>query len=316
VLAYIVRRLFALIPILLILTAFVFSIFRFLPGGPIEMMAPPDEVFNEEVRLALEKELGLDRPIIVQYADWLWRALHGDLGESIYSQLPVWQLIMERFPATLYLTLAATFLAIVIAIPLGTIAALYKNTLTDYVAIGTSVFGITVPNFWLALIMILLFSLGLRWLPSMGYVDPMQNFFGSLRHLAMPAVVLAVYPCAVATRMTRSSMLDELNKEYVYTARAQGFPEWKIVFKYTLKNALIPTLTVVGLLFARQLGGTIIIETIFGWPGIGLLIFEHINARDFPVLQAAVLLLAVFFVGINLVVDLLYRLVNPRVELT
>lgn len=315
-LKYTILRLLTLIPILLILTVFVFSIFRFLPGGPIEMMVPPDEVFDENVRKSLEKELGLDRPVIVQYADWLWRALHGDFGESIYSQLPVWDLILERFPATFYLAVASILLAVVIAIPLGAIAALRKNTMTDYMAMGTSIFGLTVPNFWLALILILIFSLGLGWLPSIGYVDPLQDFFGSLKHIVIPAVVLATSPCAIATRMTRSSMLDELNKEYVYTARSLGLPEWKIIFKYTLKNALIPTITIVGLQLARLLGGTIIIETIFGWPGIGLLIFEHINARDFPVLQAAVLLLAMFFVGINLVVDLLYRLVNPRVELT
>ena len=315
-LKYIIRRLLNLIPILFLLTFFVFIIFRFLPGGPIEMMVPPDEVFDEAVREALEKELGLDRPILVQYVDWLWRALRGDLGESIFTQLPVRELILERLPATLYLAVAAVILAIVVAIPVGTIAALRKNTMIDYVAMGTSVFGLTVPNFWLALIMILLFSLGLRWLPSMGYIDPLQDFFGSLKHFVLPTVVLAASPCAIATRMTRSSMLDELNKEYVYTARSQGLPEWKIIFKYTLKTALIPTITIVGLQFARLLGGTIIIETIFGWPGIGLLIFEHINARDFPVLQAAVLLLAIFFVGMNLLVDLMYRLVNPRVELT
>ncbi len=312
---YTIRRLLNLIPVIFILTAFVFFVFRFLPGGPIDMMVPPDEVMDEEVRRALEKELGLDRPVIIQYLDWLWQALHGDLGESIYSQLPVWELIIERFPATLYLALAATLIAIVVAIPMGTIAALNKNSAIDYVAMGTSVFGVTVPNFWLALIMILFFLLGLRWLPSMGYIDPTQDFIGSLKHFVMPAVVLAFYPCAVATRMTRSSMLDELNKDYVYTARSQGLPEWKVIFKYTLKNALIPTITIVGLLFARQLGGTIIIETIYSWPGVGLLIFEHINARDFPVLQAAILMLAFFFVGITLVVDLMYRLVNPRVEL-
>jgi peptide/nickel transport system permease protein len=316
VLRYIIRRLLNLIPILFILTFFVFIVFQFLPGGPIEMLVPPDEVFDEEVRKAMEKELGLDRPIMVQYLDWLWHAIQGDFGESIFSQLPVGGLIMERFPATLYLALAAIVLAIVVAIPLGTIAALHKNTMTDYIAMGTSIFGLTVPNFWLALILILLFSLGLGWFPSMGYIDPTEDFFGSLKHFIMPAVVLAASPCAIATRMTRSSMLDELNKEYVYTARSQGLPEWKIVFKYTLKNALIPTITIVGLQFARLVAGTIIIETIFGWPGIGLLLFEHINARDFPVLQAAVLLLAVIFVGMNLVVDLLYRLVNPRVELT
>ena len=315
-LKYIIRRLLNLIPILFILTFFVFIIFHFLPGGPIEMLVPPDEVFDEEVRKAMEKELGLDRPIMVQYLDWLWHAIHGDFGESIFTQLPVWGLILERFPATLYLAIASIVMAIVVAIPLGTIAALRKNTMTDYIAMGTSIFGLTVPNFWLALILILLFSLGLRWFPSMGYIDPTQDFFGSLKHFVMPAVVLAVSPCAIATRMTRSSMLDELNKEYVYTARSQGLPEWKIIFKYTLKNALIPTITIVGLQFARLLTGTIIIETIFGWPGVGLLIFEHINTRDFPVIQAAILMLAVFFVGMNLVVDLLYRLVNPRVELT
>jgi peptide/nickel transport system permease protein len=314
-LKYTIWRLLNLIPIIFILTFFVFIIFHFLPGGPIEMMVPPDEVFDEDVREALAKELGLDRPILVQYGDWLWHALHGDFGESIFTQLPVWGLILERFPATLYLAVAAVVLAIVIAIPLGTVAALYKNTMVDYMAMGSSIFGLTVPNFWLALIMILIFSLGLRWLPSMGYIDPLQDFFGSLKHFVMPTLVLAVSPCAIATRMTRSSMLDELNKEYVYTARSQGLPEWKIIFKYTLKNALIPTITIVGLQFGRLLGGTIIIETIFGWPGVGLLIFEHINARDFPVLQAAILMLAFFFVGINLVVDLMYRLVNPRVEL-
>ncbi|ETX07217.1 MAG: hypothetical protein ETSY2_12475 [Candidatus Entotheonella gemina] len=167
-LKYTIWRLINLIPILFILTFFVFIIFHFLPGGPIELMVPPDEVFDEEVRKALEKELGLDRPILIQYADWLWRALHGDFGESIFTQLPVWGLILERFPATLYLAVAAIVLAIVIAIPLGTVAALRKNTMIDYMAVGSSIFGLTVPNFWLALIMILVFSLGLRRVAQYG----------------------------------------------------------------------------------------------------------------------------------------------------
>ena len=225
------RRLLNLIPFLFILTCFVFIIFQFLPGGPIDMLVPPDEVFDEGVRKAMEKELGVDRPIMVQYVDWLWHALQGDFGGSIFTHLPVWGLIVERVTATLYLAIAAIVLAIIVAISLGAIAALRKNTMTDYIAMGTSIFGLTAPNFWLALILILFFSLGLRWFPSMGYLDPTQDFFGSLKHFVMPAVVLAVSPCAIATRMTRSSMLDELNKQYVYTARSQGLPEWKIIVR-------------------------------------------------------------------------------------
>jgi peptide/nickel transport system permease protein len=299
-----------------LLSLFIFSISHMLPGDPIDAMVPPDEAADPEIREILIKELGLDRPLMVQYFDWLWSLLHGDFGQSIFTRQPVKKLVFQAIPATLYLAVAAFLIAVLVAIPLGTIAAVKKNTRVDYMAMVAALLGVSIPGFWMALMFILFFSLKLGWLPSMGHVGLTVNAAASLKHLLLPALVMAALPCAIVTRMIRSSMLDELKKEYVNTPRSQGLPQRMVIYKYTLKNALIPTITMVGLWFARLLAGTIIIETIFGWPGIGSLVFDSINARDYPVLQAAVLMLATAFVTINLIVDLLYKLVDPKVQLS
>ncbi len=313
---YVINRIIYLIPVLLLLSLFIFSISHMLPGDPIDALVPPDEAADPEIREILIKELGLDRPVMVQYFDWLWSLLHGDFGQSIFTRQPVKKLVFQAIPATLYLASAAFLIALLVAIPLGTIAAVKKNTRVDYAAMVAALLGVSIPGFWLALMFILFFSLKLGWLPSMGHVDLTVNAAASLKHLLLPALVMAALPCAIVTRMIRSSMLDELKKEYVNTPRSQGLPQRMVIYKYTLKNALIPTITMAGLWFARLLGGTIIIEQIFGWPGVGLLIWNSINARDYPVLQAGVLILATAFVTINLIVDLLYKWVDPRVQLS
>jgi peptide/nickel transport system permease protein len=198
---------------------------------------------------------------------------------------------------------------------LGTLASVKRNSLVDYTAQTTSLLGISIPEFWFAIMCILFFSLYLGWLPSSEYYSPMDNLGKSLKHLILPALAVGFRQAAYTTRLTRSSMLDEVNKEYVDTARSLGLPEWKVLYKYTLRNALIPTLTISGIQLYQLLGGTVVVETIFAWPGIGRAIFEAIVSRDFPLIQAGVLVLAAFAVIINLLVDLMYRLLNPRVRL-
>jgi ABC-type dipeptide/oligopeptide/nickel transport system permease component len=223
--------------------------------------------------------------------------------------------IFERIPATLYLAVVGVVISLVIAIPLGTVAAVKRNTMVDYVSQTVSLFGISIPEFWFAILCVLLFALYLGWLPSSGYYRPMENLGLSLKHLVLPAVAIGFRQAAITTRLTRSSMLDEVQKEYVDTARALGLPEHKVIYKYTLRNAMVPTLTISGLQLAQLLGGTVVIETIFSWPGIGLALYQAIITRDFPLIQAGVLILGTKVVVVNLLVDLLYRVLNPRVRL-
>ncbi|MDP2330048.1 MAG: ABC transporter permease, partial [Reyranella sp.] len=217
--------------------------------------------------------------------------------------------------ATVYLAAVGIVLSIVIAVPLGTLAAVRRNSAVDYAAQVTSLAGISIPEFWFAILCVLLFSLYLGWLPSSGYVSPLEDFWGSLQFLILPAAAIGFRQAAFTTRLTRSSMLDELSKEYVDTARAMGLPERRVIFRYTLRNAMIPTITISGLQFANLLGGTVVLESIFAWPGIGRAIFEAILQRDYPLIQAGVLVLGVIVVVMNLLVDLTYRLLNPRVKL-
>ena len=233
----------------------------------------------------------------------------------LVTRRPVSTELLERIPATIYLALAGIGLSLLIAIPLGTIAAVRRNTAADHAIQITSLIGISIPEFWFAIVSILVFSLYLPILPSSGYVAPTENFGRSIWYLILPMAAIGFRQAAYTTRLTRSSMLDEINKEYVDTARSLGLPERKVIYKYTLRNALIPTVTISGLQFANLLGGTVVLETIFAWPGIGLTIYQAIQLRDYPVIQAGVLVLGVKVVLINLMVDLLYRVLNPRVGL-
>lgn len=312
---YTINRLIQLIPVLLIVSILVFSFVHFLPGDVIDVLAGEENIEDPEVRAALEKEFGLDKPIYIQYLVWLGRVVRGNFGKSLVTRRPIALELFERIPATVYLALVSISLAMVISIPLGTLASVKRNTFVDYAAQTTSLLGISIPEFWFAIMCILFFSLYLGWLPSSEYYSPLDNLGKSLKHLILPALAVGFRQAAYTTRLTRSSMLDEVNKEYVDTARSLGLSERKVLYKYTLRNALIPTLTISGIQLYQLLGGTVVIETIFAWPGIGRAIFEAIVSRDFPLIQAGVLVLATFAVTINLLVDLMYRLLNPRVRL-
>jgi peptide/nickel transport system permease protein len=316
VLKYTFYRVLQLIPVWILLSMVVFAIVHALPGDAIDALVPPDAASNPATRAALEKELGLDKPIYVQYLKWLERiVLHGDFGKSITTRRTISVEIFNRLPATLYLAVTAVLVSLVIAIPLGTIAAVKRRTAVDYTATATALLGVSVPEFWLAIMCVLFFSLYLGWLPASEYRSPFDHFGLSLMYLVLPAGSLGVRLAAITTRLTRSSMLDEIRKEYVDTARSLGLPERRVIYKYTLRNALIPTVTVAGLQFARLLGGTVVVESIFSWPGVGLVLYEAILGRDYPMIQAAILILATAFVLMNLLVDLIYRWLNPRIRL-
>jgi len=314
-LAYIIRRLVYLIPVLFVLTVVVFGFVQMLPGDIIDVMIGEEDVEDPEVRAALEEEFGLNDPIYVQYGKWIGRVLQGDLGKSLITRRDVTLELFERIPATAYLAITGMILSMCIAIPLGTLAALKRNTYVDNAVQITALAGISIPEFWFAIMAVLLFSLHLGWLPSSGYTSPLENLQESLTFLILPAIAIGFRQAAYTTRLTRSSMLDEMNKEYVDTARSLGFRERKVVYKYTLRNAMIPTLTISGLQLADLLGGTVVLEAIFAWPGVGRVIYEAIIQRDYPMIQSGVLVLGVFVVLTNLVVDVAYRILNPRVEL-
>lgn len=314
-LAYTLRRIAQLVPVLLVLTVAVFAFVEALPGSIVDTLVGTEGGDIEEARAILTKEYGLDRPVHERYVLWLGRAVQGDLGKSLVTRRPISTELLSRIPATVYLASVGIVLSMLIAVPLGTFAAVRRNSAVDYTAQVTSLAGISIPEFWFAILCVLLFSLYLGWLPSSGYVSPFEDFWGSLQFLILPAAAIGFRQAAFTTRLTRSSMLDELSKEYVDTARALGHSERKVIFKYTLRNAMIPTITISGLQFANLLGGTVVLESIFAWPGIGRAIFEAILQRDYPLIQAGVLVLGLIVVVMNLLVDLTYRLLNPRVKL-
>ncbi|MCZ6871999.1 MAG: ABC transporter permease [bacterium] len=312
---YTINRIFYLIPVLLILSVVVFSFVHFLPGDVIDTLAGEEDMDDPEVRAALMKEFGLDKPVYVQYAIWLGRVLRGNFGKSLVTRRSIAIELFERIPATIYLASVGITISLIIAIPLGTIAAVKRNTIWDHLAQTTSLIGISIPEFWFAIMAVLFFALYLGWLPSSEYYSPFEDLGRSIKHLILPASAIGFRQAAITTRLTRSSMLDETQKEYVDTARSLGLSERKVIYKYTLRNAMIPTLTISGLQLAQLLGGTVIIETIFAWPGVGRAVYEAIIGRDFPLIQAGILVLGTTVVLINLLVDILYRMLNPRIRL-
>jgi len=313
-LAYLLRRIAQLVPVLLVLSVVVFGFVEALPGSIIDTLIGTEGGDDEETRAILAKEYGLDQPVYVRYAKWVYRAVQLDFGKSLVTRRPISLELVSRIPATVYLAVVGITLSMLIAIPLGTIAAVRRNSKIDYAAQVSSLIGISIPEFWFAILCVLFFSLYLGWLPSSGYASPFEDPWDSLKFLILPAAAIGFRQAAFTTRLTRSSMLDEMNKEYVDTARSQGLSERKVIFKYTLRNAMIPTITISGLQLANLLGGTVVLESIFAWPGIGRAIFEAILQRDYPMVQAGVLVLGVIVVVMNLLVDLTYRLLNPRVK--
>ena len=278
--------------------------FIHLSGDPVMLMLPPDATKTEVE--TLRQQLGFNDPLYVQYGRFAARALQGDLGVSLYHRVPALSLILERLPASLELAGAAMLIAIVVSVPLGVVSAVKRGSVWDVASMLGALFGLSMPHFWLGIMLILLFSVTLGWLPTSGR--------GSLAHLIMPAIALGLSLMAMFARLTRSVMLEVLNQDYVRTARAKGLAERLVIGKHALKNALIPLVTVAGMQFGFLIGGTVIIETVFAWPGVGRLVVQAIFSRDYPLVQAAVLVLAVIFVLVNLAVDLVYLYLDPRIS--
>ncbi len=289
---------------LLAASVVVFLLLR-LAGDPLQILVPPDA--SQADLEAMRRTLGLDRPWLVQYGVFLGAALRGDLGTSFYHGVPAMGLVLERLPATLELILTAMAVSLVVAVPAGVLAARRPGGLADRVARGASLLGISAPPFWIAIMLILVFAVELRWLPSSGR--------GSVAHLVLPAFSLALYRVALFTRLVRAGMLEALSQDYVRTARSKGVPERSVVFGHALKNTLIPVVTMAGLQMGSLFAGAIVTERIFAWPGMGRLILDSITKLDYPVVVAWALVVAAAFVTVNLLVDCTYTLVDPRVRL-
>jgi dipeptide transport system permease protein len=331
--AFILKRLGLVVPTFLGITLLVFSLIRLIPGDPVEALSGERGMTAERYQRLLH-EFGLDRPLPVQYLDYVWRALHGDLGASTITQEPVFREFIARFPATIELSLCAMLLALVIGIPAGIVAAVKRNTVWDYSVMGASLTGYSMPIFWWGLLLILTFSVGLGWTPVSGRIaiqydiPPVTGFMlvdallssdkgafrSALSHLVLPAIALGTIPLAVIARMTRSSMLEVLREDYVRTARAKGASTFRVVAIHALRNALIPVVTTIGLQVGTLLAGAILTETIFSWPGIGKWLVEAIHRRDYPAVQGGILMSASVIIGVNLVVDVLYGVINPRIR--
>ena len=308
----VLQRLAATVPVLLLVTAGVFALLHLTPGDPIDAMMA--ESADATAKASLRAELGLDRPLHVQYVAWMGRLLRGDLGHSIRNGEPVLENVSRRIRPSLQLALLAMAISLLVAFPVGIASAVRRNTSVDRVGTTFALFGICMPNFLLALLLIFLFGVTLRWLPISGYVDPAEELVDGLRSLALPAVTLGLALAAVVTRTLRSSMLEALTEDYVRTARAKGLSEWRVVRDHVLRNALIPVVTVLGLQLGTLIGGAVITEYVFALPGIGRLVVDAVFARDYPLVQGVVLLIAVGFIASNLVVDLLYGLIDPRIR--
>lgn len=299
------RRILILIPTVIGVVTLVFVLIHLIPGDPVELML--GETASTADLEQLRTELGLDRPLREQYGSFLQGLLRGDLGRSFFYRKPVRQVLLEKLPATLELAAVAMTLAVFIALPLGIVAAVRKDSLSDRLAMLASLVGISMPNFWLGPLLIILFSLKLGWLPVSGRVGP-----GSI---ILPAVTLGTALAALLSRMTRSAMLDVLEEDYLRTARAKGLTEGVVVAKHALRNALIPVLTIIGLQFGALLSGAVITENVFAWPGLGTLLIQAIHARDYPLIQGCVLVISLGYVAANFLTDVLYALSDPRVRL-
>jgi peptide/nickel transport system permease protein len=309
---YLVRRVLQAVVVLFGVSIAVFSIIHLVPGDPVRLALGTR--FDQETYDALRARSGLDQPLISQYFAWLGNALSGDLGVSFRSGRPVTDVILERLPATMSLAFGAILVALLIALPLGLISALRPRSTVDYVATFLSQTGISIPDFWLAIVAILVFSLTLGWLPSSGYVPLSEDPAEWARHLIMPAVVVGTVSGAILTRFVRSSALEALGQDYTRTARAKGLPGQVVVRRHVLRNALVPVVTVTGIQLAYLLSGVVVVEVVFAWSGLGQLALQAVETRDYPVLQGAVLLFALFFLVINLVVDLIYAAIDPRIS--
>jgi len=332
---FFLNRIAMIIPTFIGVTLLTFALIHLIPGDPVVLIAG-ERGITPERHAILRAELGLDKPIMVQYGRYVWGVLHGDLGKSIVTKQPVFKEFITLFPATVELSFFALILAVLFGIPAGVIAGVKRGSVFDHSVMGLSLTGYSMPIFWWALLMILFFSVFLHWTPVSGrlsalfwidtdtgfmLIDALRSdekgaFISALRHLILPSIVLGTIPLAVIARMTRSAMLEVLSEDYVRTARAKGLAPWRVIGIHALRNALIPVITVIGLQTGVLLAGAILTETIFAWPGVGKWIVESIRRRDYPSVQGGILLISSLIILVNLIVDMLYGVVNPRIRHT
>jgi len=310
---YLIRRILITIPVLFGITFIVFAMVSFAPGSAISLMLSNENVNVENVD-KLRNELGFDLPWYEQYFRYMGKLLRGDMGRSIQYNRPVGEMIREKIGNTIILAMSSMLVAVVIAIPLGVIAAAKRRSVFDYLATGVALVGVSVPGFYLSLILIIVFGLKLGWLPIRGLPSYDVTFVKLVRHLTLPSITLGSMLAGVLTRLTRASVIEAMSQDYVRTARSKGLVEYKVLFKHALRNALLPVLTTIGMQFGSLLGGAVIIETIFSLPGLGMLSMNAVKFRDIPLIQGTVLVFAVSFVLVMLVVDMLYVLVDPRIR--
>jgi peptide/nickel transport system permease protein len=309
---FLVRRLLALIPVALLVVLITFSLIHLVPGNPAYTILG-EQASATAVRL-LDAKLGLDKPLPVEFVQYLWQVAHGNLGQSLVDQQSVMSLIVTRLPVTVELAVLAMLLSLAVAIPTGIVAAVRPNTWIDAAARFLALAGAAVPNFWMALVLVLVFAVTLRWLPALGWAPLSQGLGQNLVHLVMPMIVLALPLAAVTSRVLRGEMLEVLHNFYIQAARAKGLPETRVILKHAFRNALIPVVTVLGLQLGGLLGGVVITEEIFSLPGMGQLVVNAIFERDYPVLQGTVLFMALAVLVANLAVDVVYAFIDPRIQ--
>ena len=309
---YIIQRLLTTFVVLLGVTFAVFLIVQLVPGDPARVILGVQA--NDENVAALRERLGLNRPFLEQYGSWLWNAVQGDLGKSLITGQAVTPQILRRLPATLQLATMALAIGLLIALPAGIISALRPGSALDVTTTIVSQIGVTIPDFWLGILLVLAFSLGLGWLPPSGYTAFSESPWDWLQHMILPAVTAGIISAAIQTRFVRSAMLEVLNQDYVRTGRAKGLPATTVVIRHALRNALIPIVTIIGLQITALLSSVVVVEVVFAWPGLGRLALEAVLDRDYPLVQGTVLTMAILLTLVNLTVDLLYYLLDPRLE--
>ncbi|GAC1321688.1 MAG: ABC transporter permease [Collimonas sp.] len=305
------KRILLVLPTLLLVSIVIFSLLAILPGDPVTAILGQEA--TPEAALALRAQLGLDDPLYVQYFRWLWAALHGDLGRSFVDHTPVADALLQRLPVTIELALGSFAIAVLIAVPAGILAAARPRSIANYLSTLGALFGMSVPHFWLGMMFIVLFAVKLGWLPASGYVPFSEDWRGNLLAMLMPMLATGLRESAILMRMVRSSLLEVLNEDYIRTAFSKGLKDWQVVIGHALRNAMIPVVTASGLMVSGMLGGLVITESIFGIPGMGKMIVDAIFQRDYVTVQAGVLAAALMVVIVNLAVDLLYGMIDPRI---
>jgi peptide/nickel transport system permease protein len=311
---FLLRRLLLLIPTLIGMSLLIFLMVRLMPGDVVDALVGMDPQVTDEEKEAMRANFGLDKPIPIQYVNWLRDIAQGNLGTSYRTYEPITGQLLRSIPITLEIAVLAIVFSVVIAIPLGVLSAVRQNSVGDFLANLTGLAGLSVPSFWLATLFLLITSLWFHWVPPVIYISPLDDLWGNLKQMFLPALALSVHLMAIEMRMARTAMLEVLREDYVRTAWAKGLNERTVLYRHALKNALIPVVTVVGMQFGSLMGGSVIIEQIFGFPGVGWSLLQGVYNRDYPVVQVTSLFLAVVFVVMNLVVDVTYAFLDPRIK--